>query len=249
MIQVEFLYEETCPNVAATRRNLMRAFSNAGVVPKWREYRLEAEDAPSYAHGYGSPTILVNGRDLEGRAPDQHPACRLYADGGVPAIELIERALIQAKNEGAGSGSKFSKRRTWRGAAGVLPGLGVALLPKVACPLCWPAYAAVLSALGLSFLMEDKWLLPISALLLLVAVSSLGWRARRRRGYRPFAVGMFAAVVILVSKFALEAAALTYVGIGTLFAAALWNAWPVRNRARACTSCNTQELIHEQANH
>ena len=27
-----------------------------------------------------------------------------------------------------------------------LPGVGVSLLPKLMCPACWPAYAAVLSS-------------------------------------------------------------------------------------------------------
>lgn len=29
-----------------------------------------------------------------------------------------------------------------------IPGVGVALLPKLVCPLCWPAYAAIASTLG-----------------------------------------------------------------------------------------------------
>lgn len=248
MIQVEVFYEETCPNVVGTRTNLIRAFSSAGLVPRWREYRLGAPDAPPYAQGYGSPTILVNGRDLEAREPDEHPACRLYAEGGVPRVELIERALLAATGGGLPTEPNTFRPGGWRGAAGVLPGVGIALLPKVACPLCWPAYAGVLSTLGLSFLMEDRWLLPISALLLLAAVSALAWRAKRRRGYRPFAIGALAAVVVLVSKFALEAPGLMYAGVAALLGAALWNAWPIRNRTRACTSCSLQELKHEQAN-
>lgn len=45
---------------------------------------------------------------------------------------------------------------TWRRAATVAPGIGVSLLPKLICPLCWPAYAGLLSALGLSFLINAR---------------------------------------------------------------------------------------------
>src|SRR6185436_814844 len=36
--------------------------------------------------------------------------------------------------------------RLWRQALLTIPGIGVALLPKLACPLCWPAYAGILSS-------------------------------------------------------------------------------------------------------
>jgi hypothetical protein len=29
-----------------------------------------------------------------------------------------------------------------------VPGMGVAFLPKLACPACWPAYAGLLSGQG-----------------------------------------------------------------------------------------------------
>jgi mercuric ion transport protein len=41
---------------------------------------------------------------------------------------------------------------TWRRTVAILPGIGVSLMPKLICPLCWPAYAGLLSAVGLGFL-------------------------------------------------------------------------------------------------
>ena len=43
--------------------------------------------------------------------------------------------------------------------AALLPAIGAALLPKLTCPACWPAYAAVLSALGVSFVDYTPYLL------------------------------------------------------------------------------------------
>ena len=52
-----------------------------------------------------------------------------------------------------------------------LPGVSVALLPKLMCPACWPAYAAALSALGRGFLMQERYLLPINVAALALATS------------------------------------------------------------------------------
>ena len=74
---------------------------------------------------------------------------------------------------------------TWSRAAGVLPGIGVSLMPKLICPLCWPAYAGVLSTVGLGFLVNARNLLIVTGAFLIIAVSALAFRARRRRGYGP----------------------------------------------------------------
>ena len=42
----------------------------------------------------------------------------------------------------------------------VVPGIVAALLPSLTCPLCWPAYADVLSALGVGFVGTTAYLLP-----------------------------------------------------------------------------------------
>jgi hypothetical protein len=65
----------------------------------------------------------------------------------------------------------------------VLPGIGVSLLPKMMCPICWPAYAGVVSALGLGFLISTKYLLPLTVAFLAITAAALGFRASRRHGY------------------------------------------------------------------
>ena len=52
---------------------------------------------------------------------------------------------------------------TWRRVVAVLPGVGVSLLPKLTCPMCWPAYAGLLSAVGLGFLISSQYLLGLFA--------------------------------------------------------------------------------------
>jgi len=107
-----------------------------------------------------------------------------------------------------------------------LPGVGVSLLPKLMCPACWPAYAAMLTAVGLGFLISTTYLLPLTVLFLAIAVGSLGFRASRRRGLGPFWMGVAAGAVILGGKFYLESSRVTYAGIGFLVVASVWNSWP-----------------------
>lgn len=124
--------------------------------------------------------------------------------------------------------------RTWRQSLIAIPGVGVSLLPKLACPLCWPAYAGLLSSLGLGFLISANYLLPVTATFLVLALVALGFRANRRHGYGPFVVGLVAAVGVLVGKFEWESKLTLYGAIGLLVIGSVWNAWPHRTREATC---------------
>ena len=74
--------------------------------------------------------------------------------------------------------------------------------------------------------MQTAYLLPLTALCLLVAVAALGFQARRRQGYGPFVLGVAAAVALVVGKFVTESDMAVYGGIAALVGASLWNSWP-----------------------
>ena len=113
----------------------------------------------------------------------------------------------------------------WKHTVLTAPGIGVSLLPKLICPVCWPAYAGTASSMGLGFLIGTTYLLPMTAGLLAVSVGALGFRARQRRGYGPLSMGLLAAIVVLVGKFQLESTATTYAGISLLVVASIANSW------------------------
>ena len=121
--------------------------------------------------------------------------------------------------------------RTWKQGLLTLPGMGVSLLPKVACPLCWPGYTALLTSVGLGFLLSKTHLLALTAGFLLIAMVALGYRARQRRGYGPLLLGLAGSGVVLVTKFVVEFNAGIYAGVGLFVLASLWNAWPRYPRA------------------
>ena len=109
-----------------------------------------------------------------------------------------------------------------------LPGVALGLLPKIACPACWPAWASVFTSLGLGFLLNVRWLFPATAVFLFIAVAALAFRARRRRGFGPFFVGLGASAIVLGGKFGFGAHAAMYAGLPLLAGASIWNTWPKR---------------------
>lgn len=247
-MKVELIRSRDCPNVTTARRRLMRALQRPGLPLSWDEWDRADPDAPDYVRQYGSPTILVDGEDIGGEQANETGAdcCRVYSDAEAdrfdvaPSVAEIVAALeaaSQAGEDGAGGDGGEGGSGLLHSVA-VLPGLAAAALPKVTCPLCWPAYAGVLSALGLGFLLETAWLLPISAAAVGVAVGSLGWRAGRRRGFGPFWLGLVAAAVLMVAKFGFDSQPAMYAGAAVLFGAAIWNAWP-KKRTASCGACAT----------
>ena len=106
-LHVELVYDPGCPNVDGARDVLTRALQAAGAPAVWTEWSTEDADCPDRRRGYGSPTILVNGKDV---APGPHewktreegaaPRCRVYetAEGmsGVPPQAEVRAAIERA---------------------------------------------------------------------------------------------------------------------------------------------------------
>jgi len=126
-----------------------------------------------------------------------------------------------------------------------IPAAIVSVMPALACPACWPAYASLLGSLGLGFMIESTYLMPITIVALLIAVGMLGVKARLRRGYGPLMLGLIGASLIVVAKFALGLDPLIYAGVALLIAASVWNIWPESRTKQACGSascCTGSEL-------
>ena len=248
MAQVELIYDADCPNVEAARVQLRQALGSTGHPPEWVEWNRSDPESPSYARQFGSPTMLIDGRDVAGVPPaDEANCCRVYQDGsgqfhGVPSVETIARALGNSTSRTAASNRTAATVRAW---LPIVPAVGVSLLPKLACPACWPAYAGLLSAVGLGFLTDTADLLRLTGLFLMVAVGALGWRAGGRRGYGPFALGLLAATVVTVGKFFFDSNQAMYGGIALLVGASLWNSWPKSAASTACPACEPAGQLHQ----
>ena len=239
MPKVELIYDEDCPNIEAAREQLRRAFREVGQPAHWQEWDRKDPSGPAHVRQFGSPAILVDGRDVAGASPsDGADYCRVYhseqvAYQGVPPVEAIASALRNgATNSGVGG---------WRSWLAVLPAIGVAMLPKLACPACWPVYAGLLSSVGLGFLINTTYLLQLTVAFLVVAVGALAFRARKRHGFGPFVLGLVAAAVVIIGKFLFESDPAMYGGIALLVGASVWNTWPKHKRASSCPACAEAE--------
>ncbi len=130
--------------------------------------------------------------------------------------------------------------RVWKQNLYAAPVIGLSKLPKIAFPACWPAYAGLLSSIGLGFLIPNRaYLLPLTANFLTVAVGTLAVGARQKRGYVPMAMGTIAAAFILVGKFALVSNLIFYAGLGLLVLASVWNSWPMASRCDCAPAAGT----------
>ncbi len=246
-MRVDLVYDADCPNIAGARAELVRAFVAAKAAPSWREHcRHDDVELAAHLEGYGSPSVLVDGRDVTGEAPGGGRVCRVYAGGGrtppreaiVAAIRnaaLVETNAAPAANAALPPGD--NARRAWLRLGAALPSFTLALLPKVACPACWPLYAGVLGSLGLGFLVRSEILLPLTILFLTGTLASFVVGARRRRGYGPALLGAGAATALLAGKFALELDSAVHVAVGLLLAASFWNVWPRRSGGKSCAAC------------
>jgi hypothetical protein len=74
--------------------------------------------------------------------------------------------------------------------------------------------------------MQTVYLLPLTVASLILAVAALGFRAKRRRGYGPLAVGVAGGTVLILGKFVLDSNIAVYGGLVGLIVASLWNSWP-----------------------
>jgi mercuric ion transport protein len=138
--------------------------------------------------------------------------------------------------------------RTWRQGLLAVPGIGVAMLPKLLCPFCWPLYAGIVSSIGLGFLIGTAYLLPITSAFLVLTLAVLGFQANKRRGYRPLLVGAVGSAAVVIGKFYLESNPIMYGGVGVLVVASLWNAWLRRVSQTVCPSCVPDTVRIEGAN-
>lgn len=124
----------------------------------------------------------------------------------------------------------------WKQGLLALPGVGVSILPKLACPACWPAYSGLLASVGLGFLIRVAYLLPVTIVFLALVVGAMVFRARERHGYGPFLLGVVAAMNVLLGKFVWDSNPIVYGAVGLLIIASLCNTWPRRTRKHEAAS-------------
>jgi len=101
--RVEILFFEDCPNHEAARALVERVAGELEVQPEIDLVRVPDADAATQLRFLGSPTVRVNGRDVEPGAEDRSDfvfSCRLYRGerdfSGQPDASWVREALSEA---------------------------------------------------------------------------------------------------------------------------------------------------------
>jgi len=106
-LTIDLVYEPSCPNVDSARVAIRGALSAVGAPPAWREWDSTDPATPERLRLLGSPTVLVNGRDVagDGTSPQVDAnSCRIYADDtgcmrGAPSLQMVVEAIQLAASE------------------------------------------------------------------------------------------------------------------------------------------------------
>ena len=104
---------------------------------------------------------------------------------------------------------------------GTAVALGLALFPK--CPLCWAAYLSLFGIAGLESIPYSPWLQPVLAILLLLNLTSIWYRARGTGRMLPFYFVTAGALVIVTSKIFAGPASVGFLGVFLTLAGSVWS--------------------------
>lgn len=98
-VKLEFQYFEDCPNHKKMSDNLNEAIKGLEEKIELKKYLVEDEKTAKKVSFRGSPTLLINGKDIEGIPAPEEPslACRFYVNG-IPGADKIRQLIIQKLN-------------------------------------------------------------------------------------------------------------------------------------------------------
>ncbi|MGI9075449.1 MAG: DF family (seleno)protein [Bryobacteraceae bacterium] len=98
-MRIEVLFFEGCPNYVPALDRLKTVLQKEGLPAEISEIEVKDESAAKALKFFGSPTIRVNGLDIEAdsrNVEERGFACRRYS-GGLPSEEMIRTALKEAR--------------------------------------------------------------------------------------------------------------------------------------------------------
>ena len=102
-MKIRFLYYEECPSHDVALERLRQVLAEEGIEAEIEVIKVETQEQAENLHFIGSPTILIEGQDIDPPPPNAHYAltCRAYRleDGRIsplPSPDMIRRALRAA---------------------------------------------------------------------------------------------------------------------------------------------------------
>lgn len=100
-MRIQLITFAGCPNAPLTRAALERVLAASGIAGRIEEVDVFAPETPEALRRWGSPTVLLNGEDVEGQTTPTGTSCRLYTDDegnlkGAPPEPLLVAAVRRA---------------------------------------------------------------------------------------------------------------------------------------------------------
>ena len=99
-MKIELFYFGGCPSYLEAANNVREALRLEGITGDVALVPIENEADAQTKRLIGSPTVRIDGRDLEGTQADERGyglGCRIYQDeqsiAGWPSVALVRRAL------------------------------------------------------------------------------------------------------------------------------------------------------------
>jgi hypothetical protein len=93
---IEVLYLVGCPNHEPALDLVREVVEQLGLSAEIREVEVSSEEEAERLRFLGSPSVRVDGSDIEPGADDRNDfalSCRLYGASGLPPRELLTSAL------------------------------------------------------------------------------------------------------------------------------------------------------------
>jgi len=99
-VKLELQYFEGCPNHIKMENNLTEAVNGLEDKVEIEKVLVDDEAKARQVKFRGSPTLLVNGQDVEGIPLPESPSlsCRFYSKG-IPSSQSIREKIIQSINQ------------------------------------------------------------------------------------------------------------------------------------------------------
>jgi protein-disulfide isomerase len=94
-IKIDIQHFHGCPNSGEMIKRVKEAISGFEDIVEYNELLVETNELAEKIKFRGSPTVLINGEDIEGRKEPQFVSlnCRLYTNG-LPEVEEIRKRIF-----------------------------------------------------------------------------------------------------------------------------------------------------------
>ena len=93
-MRIELLYFDSCPSYKVALANIKAALKEKKLQAELKLINVESEEKAEKVGFQGSPSVRINGKDLEGRDKGFSFSCRLYKVNGKPAFAPSKEAII-----------------------------------------------------------------------------------------------------------------------------------------------------------